>query len=112
MLYEALMASVKELWFGLVLALHLLEHPNTPSPELRYQRRDTLIHYKNIGPKFEREYISHVVNDHEEDIDTFKEQAEDGKDSSLKQFAFQSVPKLEQHLAMAKQIEEKLESRK
>lgn len=67
---------------------------------------------KNTGPEFDREYISHMVDDHQEDIDTFKEQAEDGKDPALKQFASQSVPKLEQHLAMAKQIEEKLESRK
>ena len=66
---------------------------------------------KNTGPEFDREYMSHMVDDHEEDIDTFKEQAEDGQDPALKQFASQTVPKLEQHLAMAKQIEEKLKSR-
>lgn len=65
---------------------------------------------KHTGPEFDREYISLMVDDHEEDIDTFKEQAEDGKDPALKQFASQTVPKLEQHLSMAKQIEEKLES--
>lgn len=53
-----------------------------------------------------------MLNDHEDDIDTFKEQANEGRDSALKKFASQSVPKLEQHLAMAKQNEEKLESLK
>jgi len=62
------------------------------------------------GSEFDREYMSHMVDDHQEDIDTFKEQADDGKDPGLKQFASQTVPKLEHHLQMAKQISEKVSS--
>ncbi|KJS30990.1 MAG: hypothetical protein VR64_12945 [Desulfatitalea sp. BRH_c12] len=63
---------------------------------------------KKSGSEFDSEYMNHMVDDHQEDIDVFKEQAEDGRDPALKQFASTTVPKLEKHLQKAKQIEQKM----
>jgi putative membrane protein len=63
---------------------------------------------KKSGSEFDSDYMSHMVDDHQEDIDVFKEQAEEGRDPALKQFASTTVPKLEKHLQKAKQIEQKV----
>jgi putative membrane protein len=60
---------------------------------------------KNTGAKFDHEYMSRMVDEHEKDIKAFEKQAKDGKDPDLKQFASTALPTLQSHLAQAKEIE-------
>jgi putative membrane protein len=44
-----------------------------------------------------------MVRVHEADIAAFRREASDGKDASIKSFAAQTLPTLEDHLKMARQ---------
>ncbi len=57
---------------------------------------------KKKGTDFDKAYAYFMVDDHQEDIGEFKKQAEDGKDTDLKNWAAGKVPVLEHHLMMAK----------
>lgn len=60
------------------------------------------------GAEFDKDYMSFMVDDHEEDIEEFQEQADNGKDAELKQWAAGKVPVLKHHLAEAKRIRDAL----
>lgn len=60
------------------------------------------------GAKFDREYMSRMVSDHEDDVKAFEKQAKDGKDTELKQLAAGALPLLHDHLSQAKDIEGRL----
>lgn len=53
------------------------------------------------GEEFDKAYAEFMVNDHQEDIDEFKKQAESGTDPELREWAAKKVPTLEHHLMMA-----------
>ncbi len=55
------------------------------------------------GAAFDRAYARDMVRDHETDIALFRHEANDGKDASIKSFAAQTLPTLEDHLKMARQ---------
>jgi putative membrane protein len=55
------------------------------------------------GPAFDRAYTRDMVRDHEADIAMFKHEANDGKDASIKSFAAQTLPTLEDHLKLARE---------
>lgn len=57
---------------------------------------------KKKGNDFDKAYASFMVDDHKEDIDEFRKQAENGKDADLKNWAAGKVPVLEHHLMMAR----------
>jgi len=57
---------------------------------------------KKNGADFDKAYASLMVDDHQEDIDEFKEEAEKGNDADVKAWASGKVPVLEHHLMMAK----------
>ena len=63
---------------------------------------------KEKGMEFDKDYIDFMINDHEEDIKLFEEEAEDGKDAEIKAFAADKIPTLKHHLQMAKEIKETL----
>ena len=56
---------------------------------------------KKKGADFDKDYTSFMVDDHKEDIEAFKKEAEKGKDAELKNWAASKVPVLEHHLMMA-----------
>ena len=56
------------------------------------------------GAAFDRRYAANEVKDHEDAIKLFQDEQQNGKDADLKSFAAQTLPKLQQHLALAKQI--------
>lgn len=60
------------------------------------------------GKDFDRQYMKEMVKEHEEDIKLFEQQASQGKNTELKQFASKSLPILREHLNMAKEISQKL----
>lgn len=56
------------------------------------------------GLDFDREYMSEMINAHENDIDKFTKHAEEGNDSDLKAFAANTLPVLLMHQDSAKRI--------
>jgi len=53
---------------------------------------------------FDAQYASAQVDSHEEAVSLFERQAKDGKDSDLKAFAEKTLPKLKEHLKMARDL--------
>ena len=52
------------------------------------------------GAEFDKEYSDLMVEDHKEDIDMFKKQAENGRDAEIKSWAAGKLPTLQSHLQM------------
>lgn len=65
-------------------------------------------HYDQLarlsGADFDRQYMSHMLKDHQKDVKSFEQQAESGSDPSLKTFAQQTLPTLREHLQLAEQV--------
>lgn len=59
---------------------------------------------KLSGAAFDRAYARDMVRDHQADIAAFREEAKDGKDASIKSFASQTLPTLEDHLKQAREM--------
>jgi putative membrane protein len=55
------------------------------------------------GAAFDRAYARDMVRDHEADIAAFRHEADDGKVPSIKSFAAQTLPTLEDHLKLARE---------
>jgi putative membrane protein len=58
------------------------------------------------GDAFDRAYARDMVRDHQSDIATFKLEANDGQNGAIKNFASQTLPTLEDHLKMAREMEQ------
>ena len=56
------------------------------------------------GSAFDRAYAQAMVQDHQEDLRVFREEAQDGTDPDVKAFAARHVPVLEAHLRQAQQL--------
>ena len=61
---------------------------------------------KMKGADFDKEFVSHMVNDHKKDIATFQKQA-DAKSGPVSQLAQQQLPTLQKHLRMAESLQKK-----
>lgn len=60
------------------------------------------------GAEFDKEYMSKMVKDHEEDVSEFEDASKDHADPDVKAWAAKTAPVLRQHLEMAKKIDEKM----
>jgi putative membrane protein len=67
------------------------------------KERDKLA--KLSGADFDREYMKHMVSDHNKDVKEFKSESKSAKDADVKSFAASTLPTLEQHLDLAKSTE-------
>ena len=56
------------------------------------------------GAAFDRAYARDMVKDHEADVAAFQKEANAGKDDSLKGFASEALPTLQDHLKQAKEM--------
>jgi putative membrane protein len=56
------------------------------------------------GTAFDRAYIQDMVKDHEADVRLFRTEAQQGKDPELKRLAATTLPTLEEHLSMARNL--------
>lgn len=69
-------------------------------------------HIKNLnektGTEFDKDYIDHMISDHEEDITLFENASENATDEDIKAFANKTLPTLRNHLAAAKMLKDKL----
>jgi putative membrane protein len=60
------------------------------------------------GEDFDRHYMQHMVKDHEKAVALFTAEAKNGKDEGLKQFAEKTLPTIQEHLKMARDISGRL----
>jgi putative membrane protein len=63
---------------------------------------------KLSGEQFDREYMQHMVADHQKDVAAFKKASQSASDPDVKQFASSTLPTLQKHLDDAKDIHGKL----
>ena len=61
------------------------------------------------GKDFDEAYAKLMTDDHQKDLDKYKEAAKDLKDAELKAFAIKTIPVLEKHHSMAKMNEDHAE---
>lgn len=59
---------------------------------------------KLSGSAFDRAYARDMVKEHEADVSAFQREANAGKDDSLKSFASETLPTLQDHLKQAKEM--------
>lgn len=63
---------------------------------------------KLSGADFDKEYVDFMVKDHEHDVEDFQEQANKGNDADVKAFASKTLPVLQHHLQMIRDIKSKM----
>jgi len=56
------------------------------------------------GADFDKEYAKAMVKDHEEAVNLFQGESQQGRDADLKAFAAKTLPKLKDHLRMAREL--------
>jgi putative membrane protein len=67
---------------------------------------------KLSGAAFDRAYARDMVADHRNDIADFKKEADTGTNPDLKNFASQTLPTLEDHLKLAREMEKSIAAMK
>ena len=60
------------------------------------------------GAQFDRDYMQAMVDDHQRDTSQFQDEMQNGKVDSLRNYAKETLPTLQQHLKMAKDINRKV----
>lgn len=58
----------------------------------------------SLGANFDSAYARDMVQDHQQDVADFREEASSGQDPALKGFAQKYLPVLQHHLQMAQQL--------
>lgn len=82
----------------------------TPPDKLDFMHRHTSRKLsKAEGREFDEDYIKSQVKDHEKMIELMEDQIKNGQNTDLKQLATDLLPKLREHLQMAKSIETQLQ---
>lgn len=56
------------------------------------------------GPNFDREYMQHMVADHEKAVQLFTRAAQESQDADIRAFAAKTLPTLQEHREMARQL--------
>jgi putative membrane protein len=60
------------------------------------------------GDAFDKAYIDAMIKDHNEDIALFRKESKAGKDTDVQSFASMTLPTLQDHLRMAKEVASKV----
>jgi putative membrane protein len=63
---------------------------------------------KLSGADFDKEYVDYMTKDHEEDVSEFQKQSQSGGDAEIKAFAAKTLPTIQHHLQMIKEIKSKM----
>ncbi len=63
---------------------------------------------KLSGAEFDKEYVKLMVDDHDEDLEAFQDQADDAKDADVKAFAAKYAPVIKSHYESIKAINDKM----
>src|SRR5207237_8653563 len=54
----------------------------------------------SAGPKFDKQYLTLMEQDHQQTIKAFEKEAASGNDAEIKAWAAKTLPTLKQHLSM------------
>lgn len=82
----------------------------TPPTEPSVVQRTKLKALSAMDDGFDESYADQIgVSAHEDAIELFKEAAEDAEDPDIKAFAAKTVPELEKHLKMARDLKSKVD---
>ena len=77
----------------------------TVSSEMSSSQKSTIEKLSKLsGAEFDKEYMSNMVKDHEADVKEFQTQANKGNDPEVKAFAAKTLPTLQKHLQMARDV--------
>jgi putative membrane protein len=57
------------------------------------------------GPAFDKAYVKDMVKDHKKDVSAYRAESQLGTNPNIKQFASQTLPVLQQHLDLAKNLD-------
>jgi putative membrane protein len=57
------------------------------------------------GPDFDRQYVQAMVEDHQKDVDEFRQEEQRAQDPELKGFVSRTLPVLQHHLQMAQDLQ-------
>ena len=60
------------------------------------------------GKQLDKDYMDGMVQDHQKDVQEFQDASQNAQDKDVKQWATKMVPKLQQHLKKAQQIDSKV----
>ena len=60
------------------------------------------------GAELDKKYIDEMVDDHEDDVEEFRDASKEAKDADVRAWAAKTLPILEEHLAEAKKLKERL----
>ena len=60
------------------------------------------------GVDFDKEYVSTMMDGHEDTLEILKKQSEDGKNADMKEFAMKTIPTVEKHLESIKAMKDKM----
>ncbi len=63
------------------------------------------------GSELDRTYINAMVEDHKKDVHSFQQEAQSGQNPEVKAFAQEILPALEQHLAAAQELQQRVTSK-
>jgi len=73
------------------------------APDKKHQSRIDKLG-KLSGAEFDKAYIKDQLKDHQEDVRKFQSESKNGTDPGIKEFATKTLPTLEQHLQMVKDL--------
>ena len=79
-----------------------------PADAGRENKREADRLAKLNGADFDRAYIKHMVEEHQEDLRDFERASKAARDSEVKAFATRTLPTLQSHLQLARSTEEAL----
>src|SRR5262249_55242214 len=79
--------------------------PDKPLPEQEKGLRQIS---SNEVRNFDKEYMDHMVAEHEKAVKLFEQGSKELKNERLKDFATKSLPTLKEHLKMAKDVQAKV----
>jgi putative membrane protein len=93
--------QMNEKWFAPVARQMNVSEPKGPSKKDKklMARLETL-----NGDEFDKEYITAMLRDHQEDLKKFKQEADASQDPVLKQIAQQGSTVISNHLLLAEQV--------
>lgn len=63
------------------------------------------------GEEFDREYMGHMVKDHQQDVKEFQKASKDAKDPDVKGFATRTLTVIEGHLQVAQRADDAIKAR-
>src|SRR2546421_5123 len=74
-------------------------------PDINADQKATMDKLSKLaGAEFDREYMTDMVKDHEADAKEFENQANKGTDADIKAFAAKTLPMIQRHLQMARDV--------